>query len=91
MQSQVQEIKAIRDRILQVANNVCNYRLDNIEYEFHAIFTYLSELSYHDDLTECMNLCRDALQLIRRQLLSSILRVCVCLAISHLVAGNSLR
>ena len=62
MQSEVQQIKsAIRDRILQVANNVDNYRLDNLDYEMNLILTFLSELSYHEDLTECMNLCRNAL------------------------------
>ena len=62
MQSSVQEIKsAIRVRILQVANNVENYRLDNVENELNLILTFLSELSYHEDLSDCMNLCRHAL------------------------------
>lgn len=61
--SVVQKIKsAIRDRILQVANNVGNHRLDNVEYEIKLVLTFLSELSYHEDLTDCMSLCRNALQ-----------------------------
>ena len=55
---------AIHDRIGQVANNVCNERLGNIEFEMNSILTYLTELSYHEDVNDVILLCTNALELL---------------------------
>lgn len=68
MQSEVREIKsAIRDRLLQLANNVENYRLENVEFELSLILAFLTDLSYHEDVNECLNLCTMALEEINTQ------------------------
>lgn len=56
---------ALRDRILHLANNVSNFRTDNIEYEMELLMTFLTELSYHEDVTDCLHLCQEAFDLLK--------------------------
>ncbi|XP_052785786.1 uncharacterized protein LOC128221272 isoform X1 [Mya arenaria] len=56
--------RAIYDRIINVANNLENDRLGNYEVELDSILTYLTQVSYHEDVNHVIQLCLNALELL---------------------------
>ena len=53
---EISQIKlAVRDKILQIANNMSNCRFEHVEYELESVLAVLTQLCYHTDASSVLD------------------------------------
>lgn len=51
---------ALKDRLLYIANNIANFRHENIEYELESVMAVLTQLFYHIDVSAVLDKVKES-------------------------------